>query len=116
MFSKCFSGMNSTEGLQVIYSTDRIILKYFFHPNDYSYEKACCKFDQSKCLPFVNNRGQAATMYQGRIFITNYNGVFEVIIKDLSVMDAGMYGCGFRGFPATYEYDKITFSGKIFCC
>ncbi|XP_058641735.1 uncharacterized protein LOC131546275 isoform X2 [Onychostoma macrolepis] len=104
------NGMNSTEGLQVTYSTDRVILKYSFHPDYYSYEKACCKFDQSKCQQFVNNGGQVATMYQGRIFITDYNGVFKVIIIGLSVMDAGVYGCGFRGLPATYEYVKITVS------
>lgn len=104
------NGMNPTEGIRVIYSSDRIIFKYFFNPNYNSNEKACCKFDQLKCLDFVTNREQVAAKYRGRIFSTNYNGQFEVIIIDLSVMDAGVYGCGFRGYPDTYEYVEVAAS------
>lgn len=113
MFCKCFAGINSTEGLHVLYSSERIILKYFFNPSLQSHEISCCKFSQSLCFFFVNNRRQVASMYRGRIFVTNNNGEFEVIITNLSVMDAGMYRCGFSGFPKTYEYVEVTVSGKI---
>ncbi|XP_018963871.1 uncharacterized protein LOC109094612 isoform X2 [Cyprinus carpio] len=104
------NGMNSTAGLRVLYSSQEIILKYLFYPYYNSYEKACCKFDQSECFLFVNNRGQAASLYIGRIFITNYDGEFEVKITGLSIMDAGRYRCGVRGFPNTYQDVQVTVS------
>lgn len=105
--------MNPTEGLRVIYSSGQIILKYYFNPHYNYLEKTCCKFDQSGCVPFVNDRGQVAPLYQGRIFINNYYGEFEVIFTDMSVMDAGMYRCGFRGLPYIYESVEVTVSGEI---
>ncbi|KAK7135839.1 hypothetical protein R3I94_014498 [Phoxinus phoxinus] len=105
------NGMNPAEGLHVIYSSGQVILKYSFNPNYNSLEKACCKFDQSECFPFVNNRGQVAPLYRGRIFINNYYGEFEVIFTDLSVMDAGMYMCVVGWFPDTYERAEVTVSG-----
>ncbi|XP_059378770.1 uncharacterized protein LOC132114593 isoform X2 [Carassius carassius] len=104
------SGMNSTEGLSVLYSSERIILNYLFNPSHQSLERSCCKVNQSTCYLFVNNKGQFTPMYQGRIFITNNNGEFEVIITDLSVMDAGKYGCGFSGFSYTYQFVEVTVS------
>lgn len=109
-----FLGMNSTAGLRVLYSSQEMILKYLFYPYYNSYEKACCKFDQSECFLFVNNRGQAASLYIGRIFITNYDGEFEVKITGLSIMDAGRYRCGVRDFPNTYQDVQITVSGMMF--
>ncbi|XDV49055.1 hypothetical protein PO909_018379 [Leuciscus waleckii] len=105
------NGMNPTEGLHVIYSSGQIVLKYSFDRNYNSVEKTCCKFDQSECFPFVSNRGYVAPLYRGRIFINNYNGGFEVKITDLSVMDAGIYICGFRGYPGIYERVEVTVSG-----
>lgn len=115
-FSNFFSGMNPTEGLHVLYSSGHIILKYSFNPNlTPFFEVACCKFNELECFRFVNNRGQVASLYKGRIFIRNNNGEFQVIITDLSVMDAGTYRCGVRMYPYTYEDVEVTVSGKIFC-
>jgi len=114
MFRKCFSGMNPAKGLRAIYSSEQIILKYSFDPFFNSYDKVCCKFDQSVCSTFVNNRGQYTPLYRGRIFIINYSGEFEVRITHLSVMDAGMYSCGFTGVSWSFESVEVTFSGEIF--
>ncbi|XP_077079495.1 uncharacterized protein LOC143732370 isoform X2 [Siphateles boraxobius] len=105
------NGMNPAEGLHVIYSSGQIILKYSLYPNYNSLVKMCCKFHQSECFPFVNNKGQVSSLYRGRILINNYNGEFEVIFTDPSVMDAGMYGCGFSGYPDTFESVEVTVSG-----
>ncbi|XP_052460275.1 uncharacterized protein LOC128018659 isoform X1 [Carassius gibelio] len=104
------SGMNSTEGLSVLSSSEKIILKYLFNPSHQSQERFCCKLNRSMCYLFVNNKGQFTPMYQGRILITNNIGEFEVIITDLSLMDPGTYGCGFSGFPKTYEFVEVTVS------
>lgn len=117
MFRKCFSGMNPTEGLHVIYSSGQITLKYSFNPYYNSFEKVCCKYGQSECLFLVNNRGYVAPLYRGRIVINNYSGGFDVIITDLSVMDAGIYLCGVRVDPDTYKHVErveLTVSGEIF--
>ncbi|XP_067269903.1 uncharacterized protein [Pseudorasbora parva] len=104
------NGMNPTEGLRVFYLSGQIILKYNFNPFYNSLEVACCRFDQSEWFIFVNNRGQVASLYRGRIFINNYYGEFEVIITDLSVMDAGKYSCGVRWLLDTYEVVEVTVS------
>lgn len=104
--------MNSTAGLRLLYSSQEIVLKYLFQSYYNRYEKACCKFDQSGCFPFVNNRGQAASLYRGRIFITNSDEEFVVKITNLSIMDAGRYRCGVRGVPATYQDVQVAVSGK----
>lgn len=87
--------------------------KYFFNPYFNSFEVVCCKFDQSECFRFVNNRGWVASLYEGRIFSNNYKGEFEVRITDPSVMDAGIYRCGVTIYPDTYESIEVTVSGKI---
>ncbi|XP_039513747.1 uncharacterized protein LOC120469092 isoform X2 [Pimephales promelas] len=105
------NGMNPAKGLRALYSSEQIILKYSFDPIFNSYEKVCCKFDQSVCSTFVNNRGQLYNhLNLGRIFINNYSGEFEVRITHLSVMDAGMYSCGFRGVSWSFESVEVTFS------
>ncbi|XP_039513750.1 uncharacterized protein LOC120469093 isoform X1 [Pimephales promelas] len=104
------NGMNPAEGLRANYSSEQIILNYSFDPIFNSYGKVCCKFDESVCSTFVNNSGQYTPLYRGRIFINNYNGEFEVRITDLSVMDTGMYSCGFSWFPKTFESVEVTFS------
>ncbi|XP_039513745.1 uncharacterized protein LOC120469090 isoform X2 [Pimephales promelas] len=105
------NGMNPAKGLRALYSSEQIILKYSFDPIFNSYEKVCCKFDQSVCSTFVNNRGQLYNhLYLGRIFINNYSGEFEVRITHLSVMDAGIYSCGFRGVSWSFESVEVTFS------
>ncbi len=115
MFSKWFFlGMNSTAGLRLLYSSQEIILKYLFQSYYNRYEKACCKFYQSECFLFVNNRGQAASLYRRRIFITNSDEEFEVKMTNLSIRDAGRYRCGVIGFPDTYQDVQVTLSGMMF--
>ncbi|XP_050972492.1 uncharacterized protein LOC127169290 isoform X4 [Labeo rohita] len=104
------NGIHPTEGLRVFYSSEGIILKYLFLPYYNSYQKCCCKFYQSGCIIFVNDRGQFNSLYRGRIFITNYYGEFEVKITNLNVMDAGRYRCGVVDFPATYQDVEVTVS------
>lgn len=70
----------------------------------------------SKCSGFVTNSGQVDLFFlnhREKIFIKNYNGGFEVIIPDPIVMDAGMYRCGVRRLPYTFEDVEVTVSGEI---
>lgn len=60
----------------------------------------------------MNSRGQVAPLYEGRIYISNYNGEFEVRITDLTVRDAGKYRCGVRVYLSTYDDVEVTVSGK----
>lgn len=104
------NGMNSTAGLRVFYFSQEIILQYFFNTYYNNYEISCCKLYQSECIIFVNNRGYASNLYRGRIFITNYDGIFQVRMTKLSIQDAGRYRCGVRGIPVTYEDVQVTVS------
>lgn len=60
----------------------------------------------------MNDRGQFAPEYEGRILVENYNGVFIVKLTNLSITDAGMYRCGVLGFASTYDDFELTTSGK----
>ncbi|XP_043102491.1 uncharacterized protein LOC122350223 isoform X2 [Puntigrus tetrazona] len=62
---------------------------------------------------FILHRGQFASQYEGRAFITNYNGGFEVKITNLSITDAGRYRCGVIGIPETYEDVQVTISAPL---
>ncbi|XP_056320533.1 uncharacterized protein LOC130234282 [Danio aesculapii] len=111
------NGMNLTEGLTVSYSSGRITLRYFFNLYYNTYEISCCKLNQLRCYFIVNNRGVVDSMYQGRISISMYSGELEVIITNLSEVDAGTYQCGVAGIFNTYEvvhvlvYNLRVFSG-----
>lgn len=113
MFRKCFTGTDPTEGLDVLYLSGQINLNYYFHSSYDSFEKVCCKFEQSVCVPFVNSRGQVASLYKGRISISKNYRHFQVRITDLSVMDAGIYGCAVKRYPYSYQVVEVTVSGKI---
>ncbi|XP_026109034.1 uncharacterized protein LOC113081184 isoform X1 [Carassius auratus] len=104
------NGVNSTAGLHVFYFSQEMILQYLSNSNYNNYEISCCKFYQSECIIFVNNRGNVANLYRGRIFFTNYDGRFEVRMTKLRMMDAGRYRCGVRGIPATYQYVQVNVS------
>ncbi|XP_073766476.1 uncharacterized protein isoform X2 [Danio rerio] len=103
------NGMNPTEGLDVFYFSGRITLRYFFYPYYNTYEISCCKLNQLQCYFIVNNRGLVNPLYQGRISSTIFNGVFYVIITNLTEVDAGTYRCGV-GIINTYEDVHVTVS------
>lgn len=105
--------MKPTEAqLSVLHSSKEIILQIYFDFYHDLYEKTCCKFQQGYCADFVNNRGQVATGYEGRIFTKNYIGVFVVRFINLSKTDAGKYRCGVSGFPSTYDEFELNIYGK----
>lgn len=115
MSCQCFSGITPTEGLGGFYSSGRITLRYSFDPLYNGFEIGCCKLDQLDCYIFVNNRGLVNSLYQGRVFSSISNGVLEVIITNLSELDAGTYRCGVVWIINTYQEVHVTVSGKILC-
>lgn len=97
----------------MLHSPGELILHIYFDYYHDLYEKTCCKFQQSYCVDFVNNRGQVAPGYEGRILTENYIGVFVVRLINPSITDAGKYRCGVSGFPSTYDEFEFTIYGKI---
>ncbi|XP_057212441.1 uncharacterized protein LOC130567930 isoform X3 [Triplophysa rosa] len=105
------NGMKPTAGqLFVLHSSRELILRTYFDSYYDLFEKTCCKFQQSYCVDFVNNRGQLAPEYEGRILVENYIGVFIVKLINLSITDAGKYRCGVSGFASTYDDFELTIS------